>query len=151
MQNESLSLVDFFTQDHRAIDEHWSAVEAAAQAGKTAELAKLWQSFAETLLHHLKMEEYVLFPAFESATGMINAGPTRVMRMEHEQMRGLLAQMDQAVLGEEVQELIDQGDTLLMLIQQHNSKEEGMLYPMAERALDGRWSELQAKIAELPQ
>lgn len=143
-------LVDFFTQDHRSIDARWSEVEAAAQAGKTADLASLWEKFAETLLHHLKMEEQVLFPAFEAATGMINAGPTRVMRMEHEQMRGLLAQMDQAVLDGEVQELLDQGDTLLMLLQQHNSKEEGMLYPMASQVLGGEWADLQAKISELP-
>jgi hemerythrin-like domain-containing protein len=29
-----------------------------------------------------------------------------------------------------------------MFIAQHNNKEEGMLYPMAERALGGQWESL---------
>ena len=43
-------------------------------------------------------------------------------------------------------ELIDQGDTLLMLIQQHNSKEEAMLYPLAERSLASQWPELEKQL-----
>lgn len=35
----------------------------------------------------------MLFPAFEAATGMTGGGPTQVMRMEHQQMRGAPTQM----------------------------------------------------------
>jgi hemerythrin-like domain-containing protein len=94
------------------------------------------------------MEEALLFPAVEAATGMVDAGPTFVMRMEHEQMRGVLDQMAAAVASGDQQELLDQGDTLHILIQQHNVKEEGMLYPMAERALGGQWPELRAKLEQ---
>ena len=43
---------------------------------------------------------------------------------------------------------MDIGDTLLMLIQQHNIKEEGMLYPMAENVLAGHWTKLASLLEE---
>lgn len=95
---------------------------------------------------HLGCEEEVLFPAFEAATGMTRGGPTFIMRAEHEQMRALLARMQTAIERGDIRELLDQGDTLLLLIGQHNQKEEGMLYPMAERALASTWPEIRARL-----
>jgi hemerythrin-like domain-containing protein len=94
------------------------------------------------------MEEEVLFPAFEQATGMTDGGPTFVMRSEHDQMRGLLEQMETAADGGDRDELIDLGDTLLMLIQQHNQKEEQMLYPLAEQALGADWAKIRERLIE---
>ena len=88
------------------------------------------------------MEEEILFPAIEEKTGMVNQGPTAVMRMEHEQMRGVLDQMAQAIEAGDFQATLDQGDTLLMPIQQHNIKEEGVLYPMADQVLGEGWEAL---------
>jgi hemerythrin-like domain-containing protein len=48
----------------------------------------------------------------------------------------------------DAQEALDIGDTLLMLIQQHNVKEEGMLYPMAENMLAQEWAELAVRLAQ---
>ncbi len=139
------SLVDFFTRGHRAIDSAWVEVESAADSVERDALRAAWRAFEALLREHLDMEEQVLFPAFEAATG-IAAGPTQVMREEHAQIRGLLDQMAAALEAGDVQELVDQGDTLLMLTQQHNSKEEAMLYPLAERALASEWLELEKKL-----
>ena len=141
-----VSLVDYFRNDHRRCDSGWSDVEAAADAADPAALAACWASFRNTLLRHLAMEEKLLFPAVEAATGMANAGPTQVMRMEHEQMRAVLAQMSAAVESGDADELVDQGDTLNILIQQHNMKEEGVLYPLAERVLQADWPELRGRL-----
>jgi hypothetical protein len=46
----------------------------------------------------------------------------------------------------DAQEAMDIGDTLLMMTQQHNVKEEGMLYPMAENMLAGDWSALATQL-----
>ena len=142
----AVSLVDYFTSEHRRCDGGWADVEAVADAGDAAATAEHWTRFRDSLLRHLAMEEQLLFPAVEAATGMANAGPTQVMRMEHEQMRGVLAQMSAAVERGDSDELIDQGDTLHILIQQHNMKEEGMLYPMAEHALQADWPELRGRL-----
>ena len=88
----------------------------------------------------------MLFPAFEAATGMTEAGPTFVMRAEHVQMRALLGRMQDAMERGNLRELLDQGDSLLILIGQHNQKEERMLYPLAERALAAKWPELRSRL-----
>jgi hemerythrin-like domain-containing protein len=141
-------LVDYFTQGHRDCDGGWADIEAAADAGDGDAVRSCWQRFAGAFRRHLAMEEQLLFPAVEAATGMVDAGPTHVMRMEHEQMRSVLDQMAAAMERGDHQELLDQGDTLHILIQQHNVKEEGVLYPMAERALGGGWPELRAKLEQ---
>lgn len=140
--------IDFFTTDHRRCDGLWAAVEAAADRGRGEALAAAYAPFAAAMERHFRMEEEVLFPAFEDATGMRGGGPTHVMRYEHAQMRGLMAQLDDAVARGATGDVLDLGDTLLMLVQQHNAKEEAMLYPMAERVLASDWPALAERLAE---
>ncbi len=136
------TLSHFFTADHRSCDDDWVAVESAAESGDADGAAKAFAHFDANMRKHLAMEEEVLFPAFEDATGMHGGGPTAVMRMEHERMRALLTDMAEASKSGDHNELVGQGDTLLMLIQQHNRKEEGMLYPMADNAIGDGWAEM---------
>lgn len=139
-------LMQFFTDDHRGADQCWTGLEDAVQAGDEAAIRTAFDTYKTRMLRHFSMEEEVLFPAFEAKTGMSQGGPTAVMRMEHEQMRGLLEQMSTAMEAGDAQEVIDLGDTQLMLVQQHNQKEETILYTMAQRMLDGDWPELSAKL-----
>ncbi len=148
MSETSQSLKEFFTLDHRKCDGKWVEVETAAETGDAAAVKASWRTFQGELLKHLRMEEEVLFPAFEEATGMTDGGPTFVMRSEHDQMRGLLEQMNAAADGGDHDELTDLGDTLLMLIQQHNQKEEHMLYPLAEQALGADWAKIRERLIE---
>ncbi len=148
MSEPSQGLKAFFALDHRRCDEKWAEVESAAQAGDMQLAKESWGAFQGEMLRHLRMEEEVMFPAFERATGMTDAGPTFVMRSEHEQMRGLIEQMGAAVDEDDFDEVVDLGDTLLMLVQQHNQKEEQMLYPMAERALAAEWVKIHERLIE---
>jgi iron-sulfur cluster repair protein YtfE (RIC family) len=146
MSEDTSSLRQYFTQDHRHCDGIWAEVEAAVEAGSDEAIKGVWQRFDAELRSHLRMEEEILFPAFEEATGMTGGGPTFVMRAEHDQMRGLLDQMATTVAAGDLQELLDEGDTLLLLIHQHNQKEEQMLYPMSEQALAANWPELHDRL-----
>lgn len=144
MTDAARGLAEHFTADHRSCDAAWAEVEAAGEARDRARTEAAWERFDAAMRTHLGHEEDVLFPAFEAATGMTGGGPTFVMRAEHEQMRALLDRMQTAIEQGEIRELLDQGDSLLLLIGQHNQKEEGMLYPMAERALASKWPEILA-------
>jgi len=136
------NLIDTFMQDHRACDQAWAKVESAADPVQTR---SAWENFHARMLRHFDWEEGVVFPAFEQATGM-TMGPTMVMRSEHDAMRGLMDQMKAAMDAGDVDEVLDQGDTLLMLIQQHNMKEEQMLYPMMQQHIGADWEALRAKL-----
>ena len=143
--NES-GLAGFFSGDHHDCDTKWAQVEALLDSGDDAALGATWQDFDQATRRHYAMEEDVLFPAFEASSGMGQSGPTVVMRMEHQQMRALLDQIAVAVDAGDTEEALDLGDTLHMLTQQHNVKEESMLYPMAENVLGEEWTELRQKL-----
>lgn len=129
-----------FTHDHRRCDELWAELEAAADDAAGARVR--FAAFEHAMRQHFAMEEEVLFPALEDATGMHGGGPTHIMRMEHAQMKGMLDQMASDMQSGQLDAVLDQGDTLLMLIQQHNVKEEGVLYPIADDVLTSAWPEL---------
>jgi hemerythrin-like domain-containing protein len=65
----------------------------------------------------------------------MTSGPTEVMRGEHRQMRDLLAQMKDALTSRDADAFSGAAETLLILMQQHNMKEENILYPMCDNAL----------------
>jgi hemerythrin-like domain-containing protein len=124
----------FMTTSHRDCDAAYAQAEVAAGDGNLAQAREAYARFEAAMTRHLAMEESVLFPEFEQRTGM-TSGPTAVMRMEHGQIRALMAQMQQALAGGSLDDFLGAGDTLMILVQQHNMKEEHMLYPMSDRAL----------------
>ncbi len=128
------TILKFMGSDHRACDDLFAAAEEAVGNKDWDSARGLFGQFQAAMAHHLAMEEEVLFPAFEERTGM-SAGPTQVMRMEHEQMRALIADMAAAAEAGNASAYLGASETLNMLMQQHNIKEENMLYPMADRAL----------------
>lgn len=120
--------------NHRFCDEFFIAAEQAAHSGDMAACRLQLAQFASELERHLQLEEQSLFPRFEASTGM-TAGPTAVMRMEHEQMRELVAQMQEQAAAGDRNTFLGTAETLLILMQQHNLKEENVLYPMLDRVL----------------
>ncbi|HUH41584.1 MAG TPA: hemerythrin domain-containing protein [Sulfurimonas sp.] len=126
------NIKDFMTQSHRDCDEIFAQMEDAV-AAKSDEAVVKFEEFADALTNHFKMEEMVLFPAFEEASGM-REGPTQVMVMEHEQMRELLSKMSRAI--EDKDKFFGLSETLMILMQQHNMKEEQMLYTMIQERLE---------------
>ncbi|SMB27982.1 conserved protein of unknown function [Sterolibacterium denitrificans] len=132
---------------HKHCDELFSAAEEAAQQGDWPACAASQTRFVAELLAHLDAEEALLFPAFEEATGM-REGPTRVMRMEHGQMRELAGQMDAALAAQDADAFAGAAETLLILMQQHNMKEENILYPMCDQALAGQVDALAGELRQ---
>jgi len=128
------TILDFLGSDHRACDDIFASAEAAVAQKNWDSARSLFDRFLAAMAHHLAMEETVLFPAFEARTHN-STGPTQVMRMEHEQMRGLLQDMASAVADANHSRFLGLSETLNMLMQQHNMKEENMLYPMSDQVL----------------
>jgi hemerythrin-like domain-containing protein len=119
---------------HRHCDNLFVAAEESAQRSDWAAAAPALTRFNDQMQAHFEAEEGLLFPAFEAATGM-RAGPTQMMRHEHEQMRALLSQLAAACEARDGEAYAGAAETLLMLMQQHNMKEENILYPMCDQAL----------------
>lgn len=131
------NLTEPLASHHKACDEEFALAEQAADRDDLPACRAAFHRLQQELLAHFGVEETLLFPAFEQQTGMSD-GPTRVMCMEHGQMRSLLDDMAAALAHGELEEYLGFADTLLVLMQQHNLKEENILYPMCSRALAGR-------------
>ena len=129
------SIFEFMTQDHRHCDDGYAIAEEKVAAGQWDEAGQSWTTFRNDTETHLKREEDCLFPAFEARTGNTQ-GPTVVMRMEHEQIRLLISEMDDAVAARNADAFLGLSETLMILTQQHNMKEEQILYPMSDQVLD---------------
>jgi iron-sulfur cluster repair protein YtfE (RIC family) len=128
------SISSFLGDDHDRCDDLFSQAERSIDAQDWDQAGRDFAAFQKALEQHLAVEEDTLFPAFEQATGS-SAGPTSVMRMEHKQMRDVLAEMAQAVEQRDATDFLGGSETLNILMQQHNLKEESILYPMCDRAL----------------
>ena len=130
---------------HKRCDEDFAVAEEAARKGDWAACAATYGKFRAELLAHFGVEEDVLFPAFEQRTGM-SGGPTQVMRHEHAQMRELIGQMDAALAQQHADGFGGAAETMFVMMQQHNMKEENILYPMIDQAV-GQDGELSSRIA----
>jgi len=135
------TILEFMGSDHHACDDLFASAEEAVAKKDWDSARSLFDRFQAAMAHHLAMEEEVLFPAFEARTGM-SMGPTQVMRSEHVQMRGLIADMGGAVVESDQDSYLGLSETLNMLMQQHNLKEENVLYPMTDQVLGGERDDL---------
>lgn len=137
---------DTLTCDHRRCDELFVAAEEAAVRGDLKTATQRFDEFRRATEHHFRIEEETLFPAFEAATAT-REGPTAVMRTEHDMMRRLFEEMTQALAQGADKRYLSQSETLLVLMQQHNLKEEQILYRLADSVLASIHAELHERIA----
>lgn len=130
-----MNISEIMTQDHRECDEFFFRLEDSAQKKDWSRCSSETDHFIQSIQKHFAIEEEKLFPAFEKATGMTQ-GPTAIMRQEHIQLRGLLDELDEFVRARDAHAVRGVCETLLIMMQQHNLKEENILYPMMDQALD---------------
>ncbi|HYA96289.1 MAG TPA: hemerythrin domain-containing protein [Terriglobales bacterium] len=142
------TIAQTLSDDHKRCDALFAQCEAAVLEQRWVDAAVCHAQFCRAVDAHLTAEESVLFPAFESAVGE-QAGPTQVMRQEHAQMREILEQMTQAAWQRQREAYAELGEMLLILIQQHNLKEENIVYPMCDRSLAQKVDEITARLAKL--
>jgi hypothetical protein len=136
----------FLGQDHTRCDALFVEAERLVGAGDFVQAQTAYEDFFQAMARHFAMEEEVLFPGFEAAIGS-STGPTAMMRHEHEQMRALFREMAEALSAHQGDHFLGTAETLLILMQQHNAKEEQILYPMTDRTLEGR--EVVSRMREL--
>jgi len=132
--SEMSVILNYMLKNHGLCDELFSVAEQAVAENNWTDAGPAFVEFVLTCEKHFAKEEQVLFPQIERANGH-PGGPTQVMRMEHQQMRGLFDDLSQLIQDEERDEFLGGAETLLILMQQHNMKEEQILYPMADNVL----------------
>jgi uncharacterized protein (DUF2249 family) len=132
----SRTVSDYLGADHRRLDAIMREVLSLAGSGSFAEAGARLAEFSCGLSRHIEVEEQILFPAFERATGFLE-GPTRVMRAEHLEIRELLKRAADAIASEEGAAFAQAAGALKQLLGDHNLKEEQILYPTTDQRAGG--------------
>jgi hemerythrin-like domain-containing protein len=143
-----MSTTQILQDEHRIIERVLDCLEKLAErcradgrleAGPARDAIEFLRGFADRN-HHGK-EEAHLFPMMEQRGFSPDAGPTAVMRREHEEGRllvgGMADGLDSAAAGEAagVEAFLEAANGFINLLRQHIHKENQILFPMAEQAL----------------
>lgn len=138
------TIIDFMAASHKSCDGEFALAEEAVLNGNWDDAATAFGRFRDDMARHFRMEEEILFPTLQSAGGP--AGPVQVMLMEHAQMNGLFGQMAAALATRDAEGYGGVSETLLIVMQQHNHKEEQILYPIADHILAAQREDLLARL-----
>ena len=136
---------DVLKHEHRIIEKVLGAVEKLANS-RGAIPVEQWEkaldfirNFADKC-HHLK-EEGLLFPALEEHGIPREGGPIGVMLMEHEEGRGYVRAMAEALSAAKQQpaaarpKLVGNAMAYVRLLKEHILKEDEILFNMADDVL----------------
>ena len=132
-----MTISQFMTSDHRSCDEQFAQLENIVDQNNFDGGKLMFDEFKKHMLHHFKMEEEVMFPEYSSCTGG-HCDPTQVMIMEHNQMRQIFDAMQEALDKNDKDSFLGHSETLLFTMQQHNMKEEQMMYNFADETLNAQ-------------
>jgi DUF438 domain-containing protein len=118
-----------------------------------SELKELGKELLETEKHH-EREEEALFPEVDK-TGV--TGPTRIMRMEHEDLWPRKERVDE--LAQNVakmdfnkfkDDLKENTEYIVLTLRDHIYKENNILYPTAKDVIEeGKWENIEAKFDKI--
>ena len=143
-----MSISEHMTSEHKRCDLLYLEAEKAVIEADWERAHQQYGKFHQAMKQHFEQEESVLFPDFEQVHGS-QEGPTQVMRMEHEQMLSLMDDIQKALEHEDKDEFLGEADTFLVYMQQHNAKEEMMLYPMTDQVLAAQSGEVISRMQAL--
>lgn len=124
-------ITSYFEKDHDRLDSLFKEFQRLKYVD-FLEAKKNFIAFKFGLQRHIIWEEEVLFPLFEKKTGMSNAGPTFVMRLEHKDIGKILEEIHTKVKEADPRSE-HQEELLISTLKLHNMKEENVLYPAIDQ------------------
>jgi iron-sulfur cluster repair protein YtfE (RIC family) len=129
------SVNEYLEADHRRLDRLMEACRSLAVSGDMQGAGARYAEFRTGLRRHIRIEEDLLFPAFDQASGLGDGGPTTVMRYEHVEIQRLLELIRELFEspGTSVAEFETLRSQLTAILDQHGQKEERILYPMTDQ------------------
>lgn len=133
--------------DHRLCDHAYEAVEKYILEQNYTLAEKEFLQWKNLNLKHFSIEEEILFPQTVSGLGA-KIPPIMVMEMEHIQIKKMFDEIEKTILTKDSKKFHELAETCLIMIQQHNMKEEQILYPIIDRATQNISDELQKILIE---
>lgn len=127
-----------FLRDHGRIEALLESALADAEVASARRARSAFARFARALRAHIVIEDGSIFPAFETQTGLVDSGPTTVLRREHRAMEERLLDIQSALVDPQATRPAAAIRALRALLQDHVRREDEVLYPVCDRLLDPR-------------
>ena len=144
------TIYQFFEADHDRLDHCLLAFQDRKREDFASAKPHFYE-FMSGLLRHIIWEEEFLFPLFDSLTGLVDIGPTAVLRAEHVLIKRHLEEIRKYV--QQSNPGSDQAEELLLqVLSAHNEKEERILYPAMDSLVqESSLEELYKKMCVVPE
>jgi len=131
----SRTVSECLNNEHQRLDTIVSVIRNALENGDMEVAGGYLNEFTCGLARHIDIEEQLLIPVFERATGIGEGGLTGVMRRDHLAIRGFVRSITRAITSGNAGAAITFLDDLLDALEEHNRKEENILYPATDDVL----------------
>ncbi len=128
------SIGEYLEADHKRLDAMLGEVEWHASRWSWAKARERFAELHCGLERHLEMEESVIFPAYESITG-VGTGPTEVMRQEHRLIQSAMARLRGELEKGDPARVQNAVSDFEKAVRVHGRNEEHIVYPAIDRAL----------------
>lgn len=136
---------DFMSGDHDRLGKLFETFQNV-KVKDIAKAEELFLTFKKGLERHIVWEEELLFPAFDAKYNLKDSGPTAAMRVEHKQIKEFLVKIEENISKNDANSDYFEAE-LLNVLGMHNHKEEMMLYPGIDEALNS--DEIEAVLAKI--
>lgn len=129
------SITSCLKSDHDRLDRLLEETVSVLERRDLRALRLRFPELARQLRDHMRFEEEFMFPIVERT--LCNAeGPTCVMRRDHQEIEDRLAGMTAALYLGDLAAFRDEHLALTLSLENHNGREERVLYPAIDRILD---------------
>ena len=137
MTGISATLIEY----HRCCDQMFAGLTEPLDRGDWPTARETFRRCRDSMERLVKMEEEVLFPAFERQTGK-DQGPTRVLRFDHARLRQLLGDLEAAIEQADAEKTASLRSRISVALHDHWGKEERLMFPLADEVLAGEAGKL---------
>jgi hemerythrin HHE cation binding domain-containing protein len=124
------SLYQFFTKDHRRIEE---LLDKATENPDELQM-DYYHQFRTGLLKHIKMEEKIFFPAAQKANGNVPLPLAAKLRLDHGALTSLMVVPPSSEVIKVLRYVLDKHDLL--------EEEPGGMYDVSEKLTEGETNDL---------
>jgi hemerythrin-like domain-containing protein len=137
MPGISGTLIDY----HRCCDRLFAGLAEPLERDDWLTAREAFRRYRDSMERLMKMEEEILFPAYERQTGK-DQGPTRVLRFDHARLRQLLGELEGALDQGDAEKTASLRSRVSVTLHDHWGKEEQLMFPLADEVLAGEAGKL---------
>ncbi|MEK8089708.1 hemerythrin domain-containing protein [Thermithiobacillus plumbiphilus] len=132
------TLSQIFTEHHHLLDRLFDAARASIKGGDWMLAEPEFQHFRREIEKHMAVEESYLFPAMTAGADAQDIALVEILRKGHQDLRSFFEEILEAILSHDAEEALALMDTVSIILEQHDKREEDELYPAVDRLFTGQ-------------